>query len=172
MVIKSLECINMLAIAYQDFRYRAIHWLLFLTLGLLFFIDGVFSQSFQIYELGVVLNIVILLLQFSVLLLFYSFKGKKLNDVINKTIGAGDIVFIFILALGFSWQCFLFYYISAMLFSILVWLSVGRLFCRKNDLVPFAGLMSLFCFFLIVCELIVPGYDRFNDYIFRFLLNG
>jgi hypothetical protein len=172
MVIKTLECINMLVIAYQDFRYRAIHWLLFLTLALLFFIDGASSQSLKTYELGVVLNIAIIFLQFSVLVLFYLFKGKKLNDIVNKTIGSGDIVFIFILAFAFPWQCFLFYYISAMLFSILAWLPVGRFFSSKENLIPFAGLMSLFCFLLIGCELIVPGYDRFNVYIFRFLLNG
>jgi len=94
MIIKVLVCLVMAAIVYQDFKYSAIHWLLFLVLCVLLFIDGVISKEFEQYSIDIACNAIIIIIQFSVLLIFYSLRGRKLNSIINKIIGQ-EILFSF-----------------------------------------------------------------------------
>jgi len=172
MFLKILECINMLAIAYQDFKYRAIHWLLFLTLAILFAIDGIKSQSIIQYGIGVAFNVVLIILQFSILFLIYSIKGKSLNNLLNRTIGTGDIVFILTLTLAFSWQNFLFYYIAGMIFAILIWTLIKMFSNSSRELIPFAGLMSFFCFIIFLFEMNSTSIKRFSNELITRLING
>jgi hypothetical protein len=172
MIIKLLECLNMAAIAYQDFRYRAIHWFLFLSLAFLLVLDGLNSHPANQYGLSVIFNIILILLQFTILFLFYHIRGRSIRSLLNTTIGSGDIIFIFSLSLAFSWQNFLFYYIGAMIFSILAWLILRTILHPKSELIPFAGLMSVFCFILFLIELMVPGFTRFSNDLFMMIFNG
>lgn len=172
MLIKVLACLNMTAIAYQDFKYRAIHWFLFLTLSAILIIDGVNSKPLNQYCLDVTFNIIIIIIQFVILLLFYSLRGRKFSSIINRLIGTGDIIFILILSLAYPWESFLFLYLAALIFSVIIWLIVKNLFHVHDDLIPFAGLMAVFCLIIFSTELFFPGFNRYNNGFLTLLLHG
>lgn|ERR1035437_3757971 len=172
MLIKILACLVMLAIAYQDFKYRAIHWLLFLLICVLFIIDALTSMSLIQYAKNVYYNLILIVFQLTLLYLFYVIKGRNLKSILNKIIGTGDVLFILLLSLFFSWHSFLFYYIGGLVFSIIIWLLLKHLLIIEEEFVPFAGLMAVFCILIIIIELILPVYDRFNDSIFKLIIYG
>ena len=172
MLIKILACLVMLAIAYQDFKYRTIHWFLFLLICVLFIIDALTSMSLILYAKNVYCNLILIAFQFSLLCSFYVIKGRNLKLIVNKIIGTGDILFILLLSLFFSWHSFLFYYIGGLVFSIIIWLLLKHILIIEEEFVPFAGLMAVFCILIIIVELIIPLYNRFNDSILKFLIYG
>lgn len=172
MLFKIFACITMTAIAYQDFKYRAIHWLLFLFISIFLTIDGLKTISFTQYILNISFNILLIFLQFALLYLYYFFQGKNLKSIFFNIIGEGDILFIVILSLAFSWHSFLFYYILGLLFSVITWLLLKYSGIIHSELIPFAGLMAIFCTLLLIIEIIVPDFERFSDGIFKLFLNG
>jgi hypothetical protein len=172
MLIKFLACITLAIIAYQDFRYRAIHWLLFLFVSVLFIIDGLLTVQLIQYVFNIIFNILLIMIQFLMLYLFYIYRGRNLKTIVSSFIGVGDIIFILILSLAFSWQNFLFYYIGSLIFSIIIWFVLKQFSMVKGELVPFAGLMAIFFILVLIIELIIPVYGRFNDHIYKVVLNG
>lgn len=172
MAVKIASLAVLILIAYQDFRYRAIDLALFLLLSVFFFVDGQRNTPLIEYVLKVLYNMIFVSVQFIVVYVFYAIRGYGFKLIVTGIIGAGDILFIYILSLAFSWQGAFLYYIGGLLFSLLVWLLLKYSGMINNELIPLAGLLSVYCTLLLIFELLLPEYGRFGNELLKLTPNG
>ena len=172
MLIKISALAVLILIAYQDFRYREIHIALFLMVSVFFFIDGQSNMPFLKYLLNVSYNMIFVLAQFLFVYVFYAIRGYGFKSLATDIIGTGDILFIVILSLAFPWQSFFLYYIGGLVFTLLIWLLLKYSGTVRNKLIPFAGLLSVYCALLLVFEFLLPDCGRFDSELLKLLLHG
>jgi hypothetical protein len=102
-----------LALAYQDFRYRAISWFWLPILFMLLAYNHIKNTSYELVIDNFLLNISFLIFQMGALTLYFSFKNKRFVNVINTYLGLGDVLFFVVLSVGLScfnyifFRCFL-----------------------------------------------------------------
>lgn len=125
------------AILYQDVKERLVYWFLFpivaLGIGWLFF-------SNTLPELFLASIIANLMFVSALLLVAFLYSKIKLKMKFDQVIGLGDILFFLAACFSFSTLSFLVVFISALIFSLILHLSVKN----KKQSVPLAGYMSLF----------------------------
>jgi len=130
--------LTLLAMAWQDFRYRGISWYHFLTLGVFLCLSkGRFTSG------EVLINLVFLGMVFGLLTAWFSFKEGRLLNLFSAHIGLGDLLFLLCIALYFSFSSFFLFYLLS---TLLILIGVGiYLFWSKPEsfTVPLAGLQSL-----------------------------
>lgn len=163
MIIRILICLALLIIVVQDFRFRAVHWILFPALWILLVADSLINLNFRDYVLGTSINLLIILFQGVILYAYYSLQGKPLSVIVTRIIGTGDILFIILMAFAFSWTSFMFFYITGLLFALLLWIFIMSISRDKNRLVPLAGLLALYMIIIMILDMILPEYGRSLD---------
>ena len=170
MLVKIALLVVLIFIAYQDFRYREIHFVLFLLLSIFFFIDGNTYIAISKYLLNILYNMIFVLAQFLFVYIFYAIRGYGIKSLVIDIIGIGDILFIFILSLAFPWQSFFLYYVGGLIFALSVWLLLKHSGIIKSKFIPFAGLLSLYCALLLIFEFLLPQYNRFGNDLLKLIL--
>jgi len=110
--------------------------------------------------------------QFLFVYIFYKIRGYGLKALVVDIIKIGDILFIFILSLAFPWQSFFLYYIGGLFFTLSIWLLFKHSGIIKNELIPFAGLLSVYCAILLFFEFLLPQYDRFGNDLLKLVLSN
>jgi hypothetical protein len=135
-------------IAYQDFRFRAVNWILFAVLLLTglsfsFLLSGhflyVLEKSFA--------NIIFLSIQLGVLKLYFHFTDNKNKKIIDSKIGKGDLFFLAAACFYFSFLNFICFYLLSLLFSVIYYMAMtlgNRRHMLRRKTIPLAGLQSLF----------------------------
>lgn len=127
-------------IVWQDFRQRAVVWIVFpmliLTLLVLHLLNTgslavAISLGFNLLLLGLILLV----------LWFYTVVVRKKN-FLNVSLGLGDILFLLALAIGFPTVTFIILLGSGLLAALLAH-GVVSVF-RKWQTIPLAGLMAFF----------------------------
>ncbi|NAY93495.1 general secretion pathway protein [Muricauda sp. JGD-17] len=128
-------------IAYQDFRERQAYWFLFplamILFGSLHYSNSVESSLFLNY---VMFNMLLVTLIVVALYAYTRFVAKK--RFLNHSLGLGDILFFFAFALGFPTITFIILFANAIVFSLLTYLFLKKVYLGET--VPLAGLMGLF----------------------------
>lgn len=160
MILQLLICLVLLIIMIQDFRFRAVHWILFPVLLILFVTESLFVSKIDDYLDSIFINLLVILLQGLILIAYYKLKGTQFINFIKDRIGLGDLFFVLAMAFAFSWSTFLFYYIAGLLFTLITWLAVRNLIRLKSQLVPLAGMLALFMTLIMLAEIILPDYSR------------
>ena len=124
-------------IAYEDFRFRAVHWywLVILFLGVIYFFP------FQLFHS--LANLCLCGIQFLFLKLYFSIKENKKTVIIDKYIGWGDILMILILCLLFNFYNMVFFIVISFSLTLLVFYVVSS-FSKKQETIPLAGALSIF----------------------------
>ncbi|NAS12388.1 general secretion pathway protein [Poritiphilus flavus] len=140
------------SIAVQDFRERAVLWILFpLTAALLatLYLKSTFLQDFL---WNIFTNLI--LVSFMILILYIYTHFIRGKAFLNHSIGLGDVLFFYAFALGFPTFTFVTLFVCSLLFSLFFFsLARKRL---TNKTIPLAGLMGLFLTGLMLTSLI-PG---------------
>lgn len=160
MIIKFLICLVLLIIMIQDFRFRAVHWILFPVLLILLVTESLFVSKIDNYLDSISINLLVILLQGLILIGYYKLKGTHFINFIKDRIGMGDLLFVLVMAFAFSWSTFLLYYIAGLLFTLVTWLAVRNLIRLRSQLVPLAGMLALFMTLIMLAEIILPDYSR------------
>ena len=160
MIIKFLICLVLLFIMIQDFRFRAVHWILFPVLLILLVTESLFVSKIDNYLDSISINLLVILLQGLILIGYYKLKGTHFINFIKDRIGMGDLLFVLVMAFAFSWSTFLLYYIAGLLFTLITWLAVRNLIRLRSQLVPLAGMLALFMTLIMLAEIILPDYSR------------
>lgn len=139
-----LLAVSLLVIAYQDFRWRAIHWITLPVLFILLIIKATGASSLKDIIFNFALIAGFLLLQLLVLTLYFSVKERRPVNIIDKYLGLGDVLFFVTIAAGFSFLNYILFYIAS--FVIIILISVILLAMRRPlKSIPLAGGMAL-CF--------------------------
>lgn len=147
----------------QDFKDREVHIVFFIGVfitSMLIFINN--NNSFHTLfksTLFLIINLIILKV-------YTSLKKIDLNSELKYGgLAIGDVLFLFLIIPLFSTINYCFFYISGMIFSLVLHLIIK--FFDKKELVPLAGYLSLY---LMIILLISKLYNV--DLYSKILLNG
>ena len=153
-----LTALLLAVIIYQDFRWRAIHWI---TLPFLFLLLG-WQALNHLTLTEVVLNTALgfgfVAFQVAALTLYVSLKEKKFVNIARSHLGIGDILFFIAISTGFSFINYLLFYVAGFIITIVGYLFISLLRKNKKGTIPLAGALAG-CFLLCM---IINGFSRAN----------
>lgn len=151
------------AIAWQDFRTRFISaWLLFALSILLIASEFFYTDTYSILR-NVLINCILLGLQFLMLSGWISFRNRKWTGIINSHIGSGDIVLLLVLTPVFSPMNFCLFLTVGTLFTLIAH-SIIRIVNPKVDAkFPFAGYLGLSVLIFSMLNIIGVNPVRLSD---------
>lgn len=134
----------MLLVIYEDFRYRAIHWIwIALFFGLVLWIYPV-NWTYS------ALNLFFLSLQLALLTVYFSIKNQKWINLFSAYLGIGDVVFFIPLCFIFSPINQIIFFIISLSLSLIGFLVFNIFSVKKSATIPLAGCMSLVFILLIL----------------------
>ena len=126
-------------ILLQDVKERQVYWFLFPIAGICCGILHYTSTLPELFAVSVLMNLLFVLLLLSVIFLYARLKLKaRFKDVF----GLGDLLLFVCLSVSFSTVSFIVIFISALIFSLLIHLSIRQKESKTS--VPLAGYMSVF----------------------------
>lgn len=124
-------------IIYEDFKYRAIHWIwLVLFTSLILWL-------YPLNKIHVVANLLIIGIQLMGLTVYFSLKSRKLINLTKKFLGIGDILFFIPLCLLFTPENLVWFFVSSLIFTLLGFLIQQFIFPSKKNTIPLAAWMSI-----------------------------
>ncbi|WP_428330280.1 hypothetical protein [Mucilaginibacter sp.] len=135
LLLRCLIVLVLLLVFVQDQRSRAVHWLLFPLLVVLFWALKGFRWDWQ----PVAINLALLALQLALLSLYFSLRHGRLVNVTDGMLGWGDLLFLAATAFYFSVLNFLLFYILSLVIVLTVWL----LWKPASKEIPLAGHQAL-----------------------------
>jgi len=147
---------SLLAIIYEDFKERAIHWWWLPILA----IAGMLMQKTD-WRL-IITNLFFLTLLLVALTIYFSIKEGRLINITHKYLGLGDILFFIPLGIILSPSHLILFFICS---SALTLGCVGLYFIISKKVlptIPLAGFQSLFLLPLIIVSQITH-YDLTSD---------
>ncbi|WP_396591869.1 hypothetical protein [Allomuricauda sp. R78024] len=156
--LEGIVVIVLLLIFVQDLKHRAIHItlpVLVAAIGLYFFI----SEHRDYTIIGY--NFFFLLITFVGLYLYLVIKNNKIINLF-LSVGVGDLLFFVAVIPYFSTINYILYFITGMMFSILVFIIIKIL--SKTELVPLAGLLAIY-FMILKGIFYWMNLDFFNNNI-------
>ncbi len=162
--------ILLLITAYQDFKWRGIHWIIipFLAGSFLFFS----LQANTLWEVlnNAFINFCFVLLQFLLVSTWFSIKSRKPVNIFKQYTGIGDWLFFICLCLAFSPLNFILFLISALIISLLIHLAVLLLSKKTERTVPLAGLVAMLLLGVLIIESVFyPGRLQNDNYILNLI---
>jgi hypothetical protein len=130
-------------IAVQDFRSRRIAWWLLppLLVGLLIF--SITQTSIHEILNHTAFNILFILLQLGLLMLYFSIRQRRFTHLVDTYIGLGDILLLVCLSVGFSPMNFIVMLLSGLLLSLVAALIVRIARPQSTLLIPLAGFLAV-----------------------------
>ncbi len=144
-----LAIVSCAFICYQDFRERLVFWFLFsllgFFLGLIFFLQV--PNSFFLF--GIVTNTLLVALILMLLYAYAKFFLKK--PFANHSLGMGDMLFFYAMAVGFPPITFMVLFAGAIFFSLISHLVVRKRYQKPT--VPLAGFMGIYLMIILFCSL-------------------
>ena len=150
--------ITLIVITYQDFKHRAVWWFIF---PLAFAIQVYLGTQYLPLQLQLLyggLNAMLLLLQLTLLSLYFRV-FKKQASLINIGLGLGDVLFLVVLAVAFSPINFILFEISTLILALLL-----SPVLKNKKLVPLAGIMA-FSYALVYVFFYFSSYQPYTDLI-------
>jgi len=159
LLLNIVLCLLLASIIYQDFKYRAIHFLL--VIGV-FAIGTILLWLDQKSVLIFLINSVFVLIIMTLLWLYISIKQHKLTNPFTHNIGIGDVLFFFAITPFFSLHHYMVFFISGMILTLLFSLVFKKLI--SNKLIPLAGILAGFMIFLKGLALFIPVNFYDNSY--------
>lgn len=173
MLIKPMELliqlsfvVLLLLVIVQDFKYRAISWLLIPALLLITVVRGVEMTSIETLLAFSLINIAFIAIQLLLLSLYISVKNRRLINIVDSHIGLGDVLFFLVLCTAFSTLNFVLFYVSALLFSLLGFVIYQSFSKKEESSVPLAGLFSIAMLFVLLVHVVRPDLNFYNDIVF------
>jgi len=124
---------------YQDWKFRAISWLVFPLLGLVAF--SIFYLA-DVRLLTLVFNLFFLTCVLACLVIYVSIQRGKLTNIFKADLGLGDVLFLLAISPLFMDRNYILFFITGMLFSGIIHIIV---FMRnKSEKIPLAGYLALY----------------------------
>ena len=146
----------LILIFYQDYKYRAVSWILFPILTIVFLILNLFNHSVLEIVNNTAVNLFFLLFLFAMITVYFSIKNRRIVNLSNGFIGWGDILFILCLGILFSPLNFIAFYLISLFMIIIGVLFTKWLFKSNSDQIPLAGLQAMMLLILFIINLIHP----------------
>lgn len=133
----------LLAMFYQDLKYRAISWFIFPSLALsitLFLINK--EIPFLTIAENFIINNLLLILQLGILTVLFSFREKRWVNITNGYLGWGDILFFAAISPYFSPVSFVAFYCVSLLITLVITIPFF-IKTPQTFKIPLAGLQAI-----------------------------
>ena len=158
----------LIIIVYQDFKYKAVSWVIFPVLLIPPLYLGFVQVGWERLWICFVTNFGFLFIQFFLLTIYISIKNKKLTDLTKGYLGLGDILFLLVLCLFFSPVNYIVFYLFSLIIILAVYL-LYNIFKRSKQRtlfkqqIPLAGSIAIVLIILVVYKLVVSRIEFYTD---------
>jgi hypothetical protein len=133
----------LLFITYQDFKYRTISIWTIPVMFVLVLIINLNSVPAKLLFTNALINIVIFLCQLALVTVYFSVKHKKITNIVNRYLGAGDIYFILLMGIMFSPLLFLFFLVVGLI-AVGIGFAFSQLVLENHqNTIPLAGGLAI-----------------------------
>jgi hypothetical protein len=154
---------GMLAVVtIQDFRFRAVSWILFPLLYVSVACIAVPGAGVYPWLHFSGINLLLIAVQGLMLFAWFSLKNRKVVNLTKAHLGWGDILFIAVPAMLFSPLHFLFYYILSLVVALLCGLWILRKEYAERS-IPLAGIQAAVLFLFFVSDMMSDHLNFRND---------
>ena len=149
---RALILISLSGIFVQDLKGRAVYWIWFPLLIILFFTDQMLMRtSIAAITQNWLVNMLFLLPQLMLLTLYFSLKEKRWVNITANLLGWGDVLLLVSLGFYFSLPAFVLFYLSGLVLVMLSWAIWQYFTIHKSQFIPLAGMQAmLFAMLLLV----------------------
>jgi len=151
----------LLILAYQDFRYRAVSWILLVLAVVPLVINAAGTLHYKDIIFNFLINAGFVVIQFLSVTLYFSLKNRSLTNIFNRYIGTGDVIMFMIMCIAFSPVNFI-VFTTLGLFLLTIIYGINYIIYKTNKLIPLAGCMSLILICLFIVK-ITAGVDFYDD---------
>ena len=163
LIAKTLSLVVLAVIAWEDFRYRAIHWSLLIVLALCLALPALQGRPLLSWWSDLRSNLLFMIVQFTLAFGILMIKHGRWENPLNRFVGLGDLLFLLVLATGLSRWSFLFFYLSGLVLCLPTYLLMRWLRPRTTATIPLAGLLSIYLGFWMVLHLTGHAAALFAD---------
>ena len=173
LLLDSLMMGCLFTVFLQDVRFRAVSWLFFPVLAILYVVHGLTAGiRFQEIAYNSGLNVGFLAVVFLLVWLYISLRRRSWTYLPDKLIGWGDILFLLGLCFYFTLLNFIVFYIISLLIIIIFWLAWT--YYRPQAAhrhVPLAGFQAVVMSAFLIADWLVKGMDLTSDNWLLFLIS-
>lgn len=157
LLIFGLVLVVLAAIAWEDYKFRAVHWWLFLLLfsglGLVSFLNFGVRISME----RAVQNSVFLVLQVLLLSLYFSLKRGRRVNIFKGYFGLGDLCFLIAVSIYLPLLNYVLFYVGSLLLVIVLSVFRNAFFKQKSSKIPLAGYQAVFLLVLMILDYSYSG---------------
>lgn len=146
----------------QDFRFRAVSWIIFPILFMLGIWILILNNGKELGGKNILFNLGFIAAQYLILTLYFSARRNKLILITREYIGWGDILFLFSISPLFSFPGFVFYLVSSLIFTLVVF-GIAKILIsgfERNNPIPLAGSLAIPLILLVILQVFIPGFSH------------
>jgi hypothetical protein len=162
LVLKLMALLCLGSIFYLDLKYRAVYWIIFPILGIAFAFLKQMQVGMNTALMDAGCNVMFFSVQMLFLWLYFSVKHKTVYNIVNSTLGLGDILFLMSAIFYLSPLNYVSFYIASLIFA-LCYVGILKLLKRGPAEIPLAGLQALCLALLLIAELCFPHLTLYRD---------
>ncbi|WP_298423814.1 hypothetical protein [uncultured Kordia sp.] len=147
-------------ILIQDFKYRAIHAVTIIGIGIIAIILNYLEPQLTFFDM--LKNIGFLVITSSAFMIYLTIKNKTFQNPIDQSIGLGDLLFLIVITPLFQVQQYILFFIIGLMISVVVFILSKSIL--KEQTIPLAGYLSfilIICFGLKMLNIVNPFYIEF-----------
>lgn len=160
----------LLILIYQDFKFRAISWIILPVISVLAALNGFHAGHSSYFLTNTLINLSIILIEFLLITLYFSLKAHSFVIIINKQIGLGDVLFYIPLGMMFTPVNFIVFNICSTLLTLIGFLVFKGFFNSEKSKIPLVGALSIALGLCIVFKLFSDTDIFYDDFlIYRIL---
>lgn len=155
--------ILLFVIVIQDFRQREISWFLIPLLLLVFVSKGLILLNKFVLLRYSAINFGFIFFQLLMLTVYMSIKNKKPMFILNTYLGIGDVLFLIVLCSAFSPANFIVFYLSSLIFTLIIF-SIYKLIVKNADKhIPLAGVVAALMIGMVLLKSVLPQINFYDD---------
>ncbi len=133
----------MVAIVYQDFKYRAIAWWWIPLLLVLLGSKGLLTYEATVWGKSTAMNLGFTLVQLLGVTAYFSLKEQRWVNIIDRYLGLGDVLFFTVVCLAFPPMHFVWWFLTGIVATIVGYGTYLLLHKSGRKEVPLAGAMAI-----------------------------
>ena len=150
-------------IAWQDFKFRAVYWWLFVMLLAALAAAKYNQESWQVLQHDFTINVIFLSMQILFLQIYFSLKQCKIINLFKGYFGLGDLFFLVAIAAYFSFFNYLLFYLGSLLMVIIVNTALCYTAKSHDKKIPLAGEQAILLALLLIADQLSAEINLTND---------
>jgi hypothetical protein len=141
-LLSILLIITLGIVIYQDFRFRAVSWIVFPLIFSMILAKSIAEHLWINTVQDLAWNTLFLMFQFSFLYGYFSIKSKRFLKLDNRYIGLGDLLFLLAITPMFSPVLFIPFLILSLLFTLIIYGVFAIIVRDEHYPIPLAGVLA------------------------------